>query len=43
MGNEGSLPLVAFFDTDIVVSLLYIKLCKDLGVLEFVDEVQDER
>ena len=39
VGNEGSFPLVTLFDMEIVVSPLYIKLCKDLGILEFVDEV----
>ena len=41
MGDEDSLPLVAVFDLDIVISLLYIKLGEDRGVFEFVDEVRD--
>ena len=43
MGDESGLPLVAFLDTDVVVSPSYIELGKDLGVLEFVDEVRDQR
>ena len=39
VGNEGGLPLVAFLDADVVVSPSYVKLGKDFGVLEFVDEV----
>ena len=41
VGNEGGLPLVAILDSDIVISPLYIKLGKDLGIFEFVDEVGD--
>ena len=43
MGNESGLPLVAFLDADVVVSPSYVKLGKDLGVFEFVDEVRDQR
>ena len=39
VGDESGLPLIAFLDMDIVVSPSYIKLSKDLGVFEFVDEV----
>ena len=42
VGDEGSLPLVALLDTDIVISPLYIKLCEDLGVFEFVDAIGDQ-
>ena len=41
VGDEDSLPLVTVFDSDIVISLLYVKLGEDLGVFEFVDEVRD--
>ena len=41
VGNEGGLPLVAILDLDIVISPLYVKLGKDLGIFEFVDEVGD--
>ena len=41
MGDESGLPLVAFLDADVVVSPSYVKLSKDLGVFEFVDEVRD--
>ena len=41
VGDEGGFPLVAFFDSDIVISPSFIKLGKDLGVLKFVDEVGD--
>ena len=41
VGNEGGLPLVAVLDSDIVIPPLYVKLGKDLGVFEFVDEVGD--
>ena len=34
--------MVAFLDADIVVSPSNVKLSKDLGVLEFVDEVGDQ-
>ena len=39
VGNEDSLPLVAFLDSDIVISPLYIKLGEDLAIFEFVNEV----
>ena len=42
VGNEGGLPLVTIFDLDIVISPLHIKLGKDLGVFELVDEVGDQ-
>ena len=41
VGNEGGLPLVAILDSDIVISPSHIKLGKDLGIFEFVDEVRD--
>ena len=43
VGDESGLSLVAFLDADVVVPPLYIKLNKDLGVFEFVDEVRDQR
>ena len=42
VGDEGGFPLVAFLDSDIVISPSYIKLGKDLGILEFVDEIRDQ-
>ena len=39
MGDESGLPLIALLDADVVVSPSYIKLSKDLGILEFVNEV----
>ena len=42
MCDEGGLPLVAILDADVVVSPLDVKLSKQFGVLEFVDEVGDE-
>ena len=41
VGDEGGFPLVAFFDSDIVISPSFVKLGKDLGILKFVDEVGD--
>ena len=43
MGNESGFSLVTFLDADVVVSPSYIKLSKNLGILEFVDEVRDQR
>ena len=40
--DEGGLPLVAILDADIVVPPADIKLGKQFGVFEFVDEVGDE-
>ena len=40
--DEGGLPLVAILDADVVVSPLDVKLSKQFGVLEFVNEVGDE-
>ena len=42
MGDEGGFPLVAFLDSDIVISPSYIKLGEDLGVFKFVDEVGNQ-
>ena len=42
VGDEGSFPLVAFLDSDIVISPSYIKLGEDLGVFKFVDEVRNQ-
>ena len=41
MGDKGGLPLVAVLDSDIVIPSSDIKLGKDLGIFEFVDEVRD--
>ena len=43
MGNEGCLPLMPILDMDIVVSPLDIKLGEVFCILEFIDEVRDER
>ena len=42
VGNEGGFPLVAFLDSDVVISPSYIKLGEDLGVFEFVNEIGDQ-
>ena len=42
VGDEGGFPLVAFLNSDIVISPLYIKLGEDLGIFKFVDEVGNQ-
>jgi hypothetical protein len=42
VGDEGGLPLVSIFDSDIVVSPSNVELSERLGVPEFVNEVGDE-
>ena len=42
VGDEGGFPLVAFLDSDIVISPSYIKLGEDLGIFKFVDEVGNQ-
>ena len=42
VGDEGGFPLVAFLDSDIVISPLYIKLGEDLGIFKFVNEVGNQ-
>ena len=42
MRDEGSLPLVAILNVDIVISPADVKLSKQFSVFEFVDEVRDE-
>ena len=42
MGDEGGFPLVAFLNSDIVISPSYVKLGEDLGVFKFVDEVGNQ-
>ena len=37
VGDEGSLPLVPFLDTNIVVPPSYVKLGEDLCIFEFVN------
>jgi len=39
--DEGSLPLISFFDMDIVESPLYVKLAEVLGVLDSIHDVAD--
>ena len=43
MGNEGCLSLMSILDVDIVVSSSNIKLGEVFHILEFVNEVGDER
>ena len=42
MCDEGGLPLVTILDANIVVPPADVKLSKQFGVFEFVDEVGDE-
>ena len=42
MRDEGGFPLVTIFDANIVVPPADVKLSKQFGVFEFVDEVGDE-
>jgi hypothetical protein len=42
VGDEGGLPLVSVFDSDIVVPPSNVELSECLGIPEFVDEVGDE-
>jgi hypothetical protein len=42
VGDEGGLPLMSVFDSDIIVSPSDIKLSEHLGIPEFVNEVRDE-
>ena len=43
VGNEGCFPLVAFLDMNIVVPPLYVKLGENLCILEFINQIRDER
>ena len=43
MGDEGRLPLVAIFDTDIVISPMNIKLGEVASIFQLVHEVGNER
>lgn len=38
---KDGFAFIAFSDTNIIVSPLYIKFCKVLGILKFVYEVRD--
>ena len=42
VGNEGCLPLVAIFDSYIVVSPADVELSENLGVSQLVHEIRDE-
>ena len=42
MRDEGGLPLVAIFDVNVVVPPADVKLSKQCGIFEFVNEVRDE-
>ena len=43
VGDKGSLPLVAIFDLDIVIAPADTEFSEQCGILEFVDDVQNER
>src|SRR5713101_2873581 len=40
---EGSFPFIAFLDSNIVVAPSYIKLSEDLCILQFIDDIRNER
>ena len=40
--DEGSFPLMAVFDANVVVSPVDVKLGEQFGIFELVDEVRDE-
>ena len=37
--DEGSLPLVFLFDSDVVIASQYVKLCEDASFFQLVDNV----
>ena len=41
MSDESSLPLISFFDMNIIIPLLYIEFDEDFCILEFINEIQD--
>ena len=41
IGFEGSLPFVSFSYVNIVVSPLYVQLCKVFGSFHFVQDIRD--
>ncbi|KIJ63221.1 hypothetical protein HYDPIDRAFT_93120, partial [Hydnomerulius pinastri MD-312] len=43
VGPESGLPLISFFDADIVVSPTYVQLSENFGVLELIHQLLDER
>ena len=43
VGFKGSFPLVARTDADVVIPPSDVKLGKDSSILEFVDDIRDER
>ena len=42
MGDKGGFPLVTVFDADVVVTPSDVKLGKQLGVFELIDEIGDK-
>jgi hypothetical protein len=42
MDNEGTFPLISFFDANIVITPLNVKLGEDLSSFEFINEVRDK-
>ena len=43
VGSEGSFPLVAIFDADIIIAPTNVKLDEGFGIFELINEVGDER
>jgi len=43
VGFEGSFPLVARTDANVVIPPSDVELCEDTSIFEFVDDVGDER
>ena len=41
--NESSLPLIAFFDSNVVISPSYVEFGKEGKLVEIVDEIGDKR
>ena len=41
-GSEGGLPLISFFDVDVVIPPLNIHLGEILGSFQFINEGEDE-
>jgi hypothetical protein len=42
MDNEGTFPLISFFDVNIVITPSNVEFGEDLSSFEFIDEVRDE-
>jgi hypothetical protein len=43
VGDKGSLPFIAFPNTDIVIAPMNIKLSKDLCILELINNISSQR